>query len=103
MTQAAASLNTVAAVSWALGLRLQGWSESECQALQNLAPALALIPDLGRWPDSEKAGLARIIRAKAGPDETRYVRLLQRHATLRQAILKLGSTEANQPPHRSAD
>lgn len=89
---------SVAAVSWALGLRLQGWSESERQALPNLALALALIPDLGRWPDSEKAALARIIRAKAGPDELRYVRLLQGHPRLREAILRLGSTHARSAP-----
>ena len=91
---------SVAAVSWALGLRLQGWSQSERQALPNLALALALIPDLGRWPDSERAALARIIRAKAGPDESRYVRLLQRHSSLRKAILRLGFTEARRSPHR---
>lgn len=91
---------SVAAVSWALGLRQHGWSQSERQALSNLAPALALIPNLGRWPDNEKAALARIIRAKAGPDESRYVRLLQCHGSLREAILKLGSTEARRPPHR---
>jgi hypothetical protein len=91
---------SVAAVTWALGLRLQGWSESERQAVPNLALALALIPNLGLWPDSQKAALARIIRAKAGSDELRYVHLLQRHARLREAILKLGSPEAKRPPHR---
>ncbi|HSB80425.1 MAG TPA: hypothetical protein VLM91_16720 [Candidatus Methylomirabilis sp.] len=83
---------SIAAVSWALGLRPHRWSESERQALANLALALALIPDLGRWADNEKAALARIIRAKRGADELRYVRLLQGHARLREAILKLGST-----------
>ncbi|HYL80275.1 MAG TPA: hypothetical protein VEU07_05650, partial [Candidatus Acidoferrum sp.] len=76
---------SVAAVSWALGLRTQGWSKSERHALANLAPALALIPNLGRWSDDEKTALARIIRAKASPDESRYVHLLQRHPRLRQA------------------
>ena len=83
---------STAAVSWLLGLRQQDWSESERRALANHALALALIPDLGRWTVDEKAMLGRIIRAKLGSDELQYVRLLQRHARLREAILRLGST-----------
>jgi hypothetical protein len=85
---------SIAAVSWLLGLRQQDWSEPERRALASLALALALIPDLGRWTEEEKAALARIIRAKMGPDELQYVSLLQRHTRLRDAILRLGSTRA---------
>lgn len=69
------------------------WNEDERRALLNLSPALALIPDLSEWTKDEKRSLARIIRAKAGRDETRYARLLQRHSRLRRAIIEIGSVE----------
>jgi hypothetical protein len=34
--------------------------------------------------------LAKIINAKTEADESRYARLLQRHAKLRAALIKLG-------------
>ena len=57
----------------------------------DFAMALSLIPDLLRWTAEEKSGLREIIAAKAGRTELRYLRLLQKHARLRAAILKLGS------------
>jgi len=61
------------------------------KALQDLAVVFAEIPDLQRWPAEDKCALAAIIHAKAGPDEGRYMRLLQNHKRLRKAVLKLGS------------
>jgi hypothetical protein len=58
---------------------------------EEFACVLALIPDLSRWTVAEKRDAARIIRAKAGADESRYVRLLQGHARLRDEIIKIGS------------
>jgi hypothetical protein len=59
-----------------------------------LAMALALIPDLSLWSDEEKMALNLIVQAKASGDESRYVRLLQSHAKLRQAIIRIGSQDA---------
>lgn len=56
-----------------------------------LALVLELIPDRSRWSRAEKRALAEILRAKSGHSETRYVRLLQKHERLRNAILKIGS------------
>jgi hypothetical protein len=50
-----------------------------------------MIPDLGRWPADERASVEAIVRAKQGPDEARYLRLMQQHARLRAAVIKLGS------------
>jgi hypothetical protein len=50
-----------------------------------------LVKDLSEWGDSEKRALVRIIRAKAGADEGSYLKLMQKHARLRRAIIKLGS------------
>jgi len=58
---------------------------------EGLAPVLALIPDLPGWSKAEHALLAAILRAKSAPEETRYIRLLQRHPRLRRAIIALGS------------
>ena len=48
------------------------------------------IPDLADWPDADKKVIMAIIRAKMGPDEALYLRLLQQHPRLRQAVLTLG-------------
>jgi hypothetical protein len=64
--------------------------EPECQAFEDLALIVALIPDVPQWTVSERMGLAEIIRAKTEASEVRYARLLQRHAKLRAALIKLG-------------
>jgi hypothetical protein len=60
-------------------------------AFADFATALSVVPDLDRWPSDDKGALREIIVAKAGRTELRYMRLLQKNARLRAAILKLGS------------
>jgi hypothetical protein len=43
-----------------------------------------------RWTDEDKSAVEAIVRAKSGPDEARYLHLMQRHARLRAAIIELG-------------
>ncbi|MGH9651347.1 MAG: hypothetical protein ACRD3I_12865, partial [Terriglobales bacterium] len=74
-----------------LGVKLDGWKGMERRAFENFALALALVPDLARWSPEEKRSLVRIIRAKMARDELRYMRLLQGHTRLRDAMLRLGS------------
>jgi hypothetical protein len=50
-----------------------------------------LIPDLSGWTKDEKQEATRIIRAKAGQDESRYLRLMQQHKRMRDEFIKLGS------------
>ncbi|MBS1874081.1 MAG: hypothetical protein JSU00_12770 [Acidobacteria bacterium] len=50
-----------------------------------------LIPEIGQWPEADRAALRAIRDAKQGPDETRYLRLTQRHRRLRAAVLTLGA------------
>ena len=59
-------------------------------AFEDLSLVLDLVPDLARWKPEEKALAAAILRAKASRDETRYLRLMQRHGRMREAFLKLG-------------
>jgi hypothetical protein len=73
----------VAAVRRALGTPLQPADEP-------WALVLSLIPDLQRWPAPEKRAVARMLRAKRGPEETRYLRSMSGQARLRQALLALG-------------
>ena len=78
-------------VTRALGVDVSDWKAAELSALSDLALVLALIPDLDRWSESEREQIAMIIRAKASPNESNYLRLLQRHRRLHSEIIRLGS------------
>jgi hypothetical protein len=82
---------STARLARALGVSTTRLSQPERAALENFAVVLALAPNFARWPADEKRSLAAIIHAKAGADETRYVRLLQSHSRLRSLMLRLGS------------
>ena len=75
----------------ALNLSPSRLSQPERAAFGNFALVLALVPDFPDWSSEEKTKLAAIIHAKAGSDESRYIRLLQSHSRLRSAVLRLGS------------
>jgi hypothetical protein len=74
----------------ALGIKETDLSASEQRVFHDLAMVFALVPGLSRWSIDEKAAIEKIVRAKAGVDEARYVRLLQRHQKLRDALRRLG-------------
>lgn len=78
-------------VERALGVRLDEWSVDEARAFSDWSLLLALVPKLARWSDDEKGALVRLLRAKAGAEEMRYARLMQKHRRLREEIIKIGS------------
>jgi hypothetical protein len=82
---------SVAQVSRALGVSLSRWNAGEQRAFENWSLLLALIPNLPRWSAKEKQHAVKIIRAQAGPNEMRYLRLSQQHPRLREELLRLGS------------
>jgi hypothetical protein len=82
---------SVALVARALSIRPDRWSDAEQTALTNLALPIAMIPNLNRWDDSQNQLAVQVIRAKAGNDEARYLKLMQEHAALRRALIRLGS------------
>ncbi|HEY0323977.1 MAG TPA: hypothetical protein VGC66_23720 [Pyrinomonadaceae bacterium] len=84
----AASVREVARV---LNVRPDEWSAYEQRAFGDWSLLLALIPDLSRWSDDEKGALVKVMQAKAGAQETLYVRLLQKQSRLRSEIIRLGS------------
>ncbi|HBB98376.1 MAG TPA: hypothetical protein DC054_23590 [Blastocatellia bacterium] len=77
-------------VKRALRVTSRSWSESELAALRNLSLVLAMIPDLEEWNADQKLLATRIIRAKGGRDEAFYLKLMQKHAALRDALMRFG-------------
>jgi len=76
--------------------RVLGLSTSDCQeelmtVLSDFAVTLSLVEDLTQWNEVEKKALGKIIRAKAAADESSYLKLMQKHARLRRALIRLGS------------
>jgi hypothetical protein len=82
-----------ASVARALRIQVSRWNEAQRRAFSDLAPVLDFIPDLSRWSKAERHDTIRILRAKAGPEESVYVRLLQKHPRLRAAIIRIGSQD----------
>jgi hypothetical protein len=82
--------NSLQIVSRALRINVRSWNKAELAALQNLSLVLASDSDLVRWLSSQKELARRIIRAKAGPDEARHLRLIQKHAAFRDVLMRLG-------------
>jgi hypothetical protein len=73
----------------ALGVSTARWTSDERSAFERLSLLVALIPDLRRWPLSDRRRLADLMRAKGGPSEARYVRLLDGHRRLRESLAAL--------------
>jgi len=77
---------SAAILAQALGERLESWKDCARQAFEDFAMVLALVPGVKSWTTEEKRALVRIIRTKAGPEESRFLRSLQRHPRLREAF-----------------
>jgi hypothetical protein len=67
------------------------WREVGMSAVSDFAVTLSMVEDLSKWSSDEKQALVKIIRAKAAQDESSYLKLMQQHARLRRALIKLGS------------
>jgi hypothetical protein len=65
--------------------------KAQRRTFADLSLVLDRIPNISRWSADEKRALASILEAKAASSEIRYVRLLQKHARLRAAVLRMGS------------
>jgi hypothetical protein len=75
-----------------LGIDDAAWPESARSALNDFAVVLSLINDVQRWSAADKRMMLRVIRAKVSSDESEYLRIMQNHNRLRQALLRLGNT-----------
>jgi len=65
---------------------LSSWNTVESAALRRLAPVLAQLPGLVKWPTPEKAILARAVKAKAGQSEATYLELLGKLPRLAEGL-----------------
>jgi len=82
--------DSVLIVSRALRMNTRGWNQAELAAFQSLSLVLASEPALKDWNPAEKDLAARIIRAQAGRDESRYLKLMQKHAAFRDVLMRQG-------------
>ncbi len=60
-------------------------------AAQGLAAAVCRIPAVESWTPRERELANQILKAKAGPDERRYLKLSQKHEPLRAGLQRLGA------------
>ena len=70
------------------------WSESANTIFSDFAIVLLLIPDIQKWDREEKQRLLQIIQAKANADESKYLRLMQKHEKFRGAVINVGRTSS---------
>jgi len=82
--------HSLAFVERALGVGLPDLPDKERIVLENLALVLAMTP-MDEWKFADKQLATRIIQAKAGGDEARYLQLMHGHSALRAALIRLGS------------
>ncbi len=92
--RAAAQAASVAVAAAVGGERRRHWPRDERHAFEQLSLLIALIPDLARWPAGDRRRLVQVLRAKGGPSEARYVRLLDGHHRLRRSLEALVAAPA---------
>ena len=87
------SMGRVATTALASDLRVgpKKWTPLEQQAFKDFAFVLSLIAGVKGWSRNQKRALVEIIRAKMSADESDYLRLLQQHHPLKEALVRLGS------------
>ena len=71
---------------------LSRWSADERMTFARMAPLVASIPDLSRWPTADKRQMAKIIRAKGSNCERNFVRWSITHPRFRTSLEKLART-----------
>ncbi len=86
---------TSAALAANLRVDPRRWNTLEQSAFKDFAFVMSLVPEMRSWTRDQKQSLVQTIRAKVAADEAGYLRLLQRHNALKEALLRLGSTTAS--------
>ena len=77
-----------------LGLRsLRGFDAGERQAWERWSPLVMALDGVEGWTVAEKRALAAVVKAKGGRHESEFVRLFDRHAKLRKAVVGVGGNE----------
>lgn len=77
-----------------LGLRsFQGFTPGEKLAWERWSPLITTLEGIERWSSAQKRALVKVVRAKGGQRESRFVDLFDRHRRLRDAIVKLSEDD----------
>jgi hypothetical protein len=73
------------------------WPADEQLMWHRLSPVIAAIADVQDWPETDRAALVDVIRAKGGVREKDYVTLFDAHKRLRRAVAAFAAdVEANE-------
>jgi len=64
----------------------------ERRAFEHLSLVAALVPDLARWPSSDRAALVGLMRAKGVASERVYARHLDHHRRLYLVLRRLAQS-----------
>lgn len=83
--------DAIARGSRALEIDSTNWSPLAKASFSDFAVVFSLIPDLRDWTPAEKRLVVKILYAKIGADESRYLKLMQQHKRLREHLIRLGS------------
>ena len=81
----------VSELSKTVGVDVEKWNDGERQSFSNFAVVTSMLPEIANWAPADKAAFVQVIRAKARPEEREYLRLMQNHVALKQAVVSLGS------------
>ena len=82
---------TIRQISKTLQLDLKALKPAELESFSNLALVLALIPGLSKWTQEEKKQVTEIMLAKGSGSEKHYLKLMQKHRPLRDALISMDS------------
>lgn len=77
----------------ATGIQINHWPAAAMTALSDFAVSLSST-DVGKWSEADRKAVVEVIRARAGSDESRYLKLMQKHERLRRLMIKLGNGSA---------
>ena len=84
---------SIESIAGNLRVELEEMLDVERTAFSDFAVALSLIPKFEQWPKDRKQEALEIIKAKAAPEETTYLRLLQKQEELKRAFVAVGSAK----------
>ncbi|MCA8941418.1 MAG: hypothetical protein KDB80_02560, partial [Planctomycetes bacterium] len=77
-----------------LGVRsTKSFTPGERIAWRRWSPLALVLPGVARWTQRQKTALAKVMRAKGGPAESKFVELFDAHPKLRAAMLQLAASE----------
>lgn len=82
---------SVVQISRDLGIDVTRWTQDQQRVFGDWSLVVAAITNLRDWSAEEKSELVKIMLAKSGSNEMRYLRKTQRHTRLREDILRLGA------------